>query len=301
MIPTLSLQALGWAEFDLALSIEDKTDHAPIVSNDGKEPAFGEGADKPLSFEVLAFCREATLGVELAGVQTLGGCNNLFGSDSPRDAGRQEHRCQEKTGQSSCAHRSASKFLVTQRLLGRLSQARLASLVQTKLGHSGYKAGEYCFRPNFSRMRSMPQRIRQALQRGDSAALLQGVAEAFREGSSPRVIAEEGLQHLLVESGWELRGARWSHAFLCLEAAHRLARSERSELAQPAVVAALAFLDGSSPTRDRPLDPALSGGGGEEGSGCQGICRGRSTGGGTADGERGATAEERTAGKVTGT
>jgi hypothetical protein len=63
---------------------------------------------------------------------------------------------------------------------------------------------------------------------------------------------------LLEDSGWELRGARWSHAFLCLEAAHQLAQQASDEVAQPAVASALAFLDGSQPTRERPLDPELA-------------------------------------------
>jgi hypothetical protein len=105
----------------------------------------------------------------------------------------------------------------------------------------------------------VPQRVRIALERGDSAGLLVAIAEALRAGSSARDLAEVGLRFLLKDSGWELRGARWSHAFLALEAAHQLALSMPTDIAEPAVAGALAFLDGSSPTRGRPLDPQVEG------------------------------------------
>ena len=106
----------------------------------------------------------------------------------------------------------------------------------------------------------MPQRVREALQKSDSSLLLSTLAEGFSEGVPAREFAEEGLRFLLQASEWDLQGARWTHAFLCLEAARSLSLGGREELARPAVASALAFLDGAKPTRGRPLDPNLVGG-----------------------------------------
>jgi hypothetical protein len=105
----------------------------------------------------------------------------------------------------------------------------------------------------------MPQRVREALEKSDSSLLLSVLAEGFSEGVTARDFAEEGLRVLLESSAWDLQGARWTHAFLCLDAARNLAVSGPEELARPAVSSALAFLDGSSPTRGRPLDASLTG------------------------------------------
>lgn len=98
-----------------------------------------------------------------------------------------------------------------------------------------------------------------ALREGDSAGVLGAVGDELAAGCPAADLARVGLRFLLECSGWELRGARWSHAFLALEAAHQLALVAPDEVAEPAVTGALAFLDGSVPTRQRPLDPALSG------------------------------------------
>ena len=98
-----------------------------------------------------------------------------------------------------------------------------------------------------------------ALKQGDSAGLLVAIGDALAGGSSAEDLAQVGLRVLLEGSAWELRGARWSHAFLTLEAAHQLALVAPGQVSEPAVTGALSFLDGSVPTRERPLDPALGG------------------------------------------
>ena len=79
----------------------------------------------------------------------------------------------------------------------------------------------------------MPQRVREALQESDSSSLLSALAEGFLEGVPARDFAEEGLRFLLESSAWDLQGARWTHAFLCLDAARNLAVSGPEELARP--------------------------------------------------------------------
>lgn len=103
----------------------------------------------------------------------------------------------------------------------------------------------------------MGHSVRRALDSGDSSELLAQLRNALSAGTSPLELGREGLLHAMDRSG-DLRGARWSHAFLTLEAALRLAQSAPLDVAFPATVNALAFLDGSDPTRTRGLGESLA-------------------------------------------
>ena len=96
-------------------------------------------------------------------------------------------------------------------------------------------------------------RLSKVLGSGDGSGLLAWMRREVEAGVCPQRLAEDGLRLVLARGGGDLRGARWSHAFLALEAAAELARACPREVALPAVVNALAFLDDSEPTRSRPL------------------------------------------------
>ena len=65
--------------------------------------------------------------------------------------------------------------------------------------------------------------VTSALNRGDGASLVESLAIALKDGVPSVALAQTGLEWMLIDSGWDLRGAQWSHAFLALEAAHELA------------------------------------------------------------------------------
>ncbi|MEE2830400.1 MAG: hypothetical protein VX498_14525 [Myxococcota bacterium] len=88
------------------------------------------------------------------------------------------------------------------------------------------------------------------------------LGEAVDQGVPASRLASLGLRLALDRSQGDLRGARWCHAFLALEAAGELAAHCPAEIALPAVVNALVFLESSEPTRfraspdeSRPADP----------------------------------------------
>ena len=99
--------------------------------------------------------------------------------------------------------------------------------------------------------------VTSALDQGDGASLIESLAVALKEGVPPAALAQTGLEWMLIESGWDLRGAQWSHAFLALEAAHELALLRSESIGAAAVAGALVLLDGSTSTRSRPYQPAL--------------------------------------------
>ena len=106
--------------------------------------------------------------------------------------------------------------------------------------------------------------VTSALDQGDGASLIESLALALKEGVPPVALAQTGLEWMLIESGWDLRGAQWSHAFLALEAAHELALLRPGPIGAAAVAGALVLLDGSTSTRNRPYEPGLVSGAPEE-------------------------------------